>query len=189
MNVSYLPSKCGMGRWPVPAEPQQPGRELPQRPSSRRHSSSRRALCSRRHGERGNALIELCLLLPILLALFLGTWSVGYSCFLYSELEAAVVAGAKYGAKINYDATNPSSYTTAVQNVVVYGDPGGGTAPVISGLQTSNVNVSISPTTGQPASVTVSVSNFKVFGPWLNAITLSNKPWIQIPFIGNYLPS
>ena len=143
------------------------------------------------NNERGNALIELCLLLPVLVSLFLGTWSIGYSCFVYSELEAAVVSGARYGSKITYDATDPSSFKTAVQNVVVYGDPAGGTSPVVSGLQTSEVNVSLasSPASGAPASVTVSISNYSVFGPWLNKISLANKPWVQIPFMGNYLPS
>lgn len=139
--------------------------------------------------ERGTALIELSFLLPILVSLFLGTWSIGYSCFVYSELEASVLSGARYGSKITYDATNTSAFSTAVQNVVVYGDPSGGTSPVVSGLQTSEVNVSVSTTNGAPTAVTVSISNYNLFGPWMNAVALVNKPWIQIPFMGNYLPS
>jgi hypothetical protein len=75
-----------------------------------------------------------------------------------------------------------------VKNLVVYGDPAGGAQPVVAGLRTSDVNVTISAAGGAPTSVTVSISNYKLYGPWLNAFSLSNKPWVQIPFLGNYLP-
>ena len=133
-------------------------------------------------------MVELSLLLPILVSLFLGTFGIGYSCYIYSELEAAVRSGARYASTGTYDATNPSAFTIAVQNVVVYGDPAGGTQPVVAGLQTSQVNVTISPVGGAPTSITVSISNYKLYGPWLNTFSLSNKPWVQIPFLGNYLP-
>lgn len=139
--------------------------------------------------QRGNALIELSIILPLLILLFLGTWSIGYSCYVYAELEGAVRSGARYGSVSTYDAVNPAAFRDAVKNVVVYGDPAGGTQPVISGLQTSHVNVTISPSVGQPTAVTISISGYQLFGPWANRFSLANKPWVEIPFLGNYIPA
>jgi Flp pilus assembly protein TadG len=138
--------------------------------------------------QRGNALVELTVLLPILVSLFLGTWSFGYAFYVYAELESAVRAGARYASLATYDATSTSAYQTAVQNMVVYSDPGGTSQPVVSGLQTSNVNVVVGFVNGAPTSVTVGISGYKISGMNLYPATLTNKPSLQIPFLGHYLP-
>jgi Flp pilus assembly protein TadG len=138
--------------------------------------------------QRGSALIELTVVLPILVSLFLGTWSFGYAFYVYAELEAAVRAGARYASVSTYDATGTSAYTAAVQNMVVYGDPGGASQPVVSGLQTSNVNVVVGLANTTPTSVTVSISGYKLSGMNLDIATLTNKPSLQVPFLGHYLP-
>ena len=139
--------------------------------------------------ERGSALVQLTLIVPILMSLFLGTWGIGYSCYVYAKLEEGVRAAARYASVISYDASDPASYTTAVKNVVVYGDPSGSTTtPLITGLSTSNVNVVLSPATGEPTAVTVSISGYTLPTSSLLKITLSNKPWVQLPYLGNYVP-
>jgi Flp pilus assembly protein TadG len=141
-----------------------------------------------RKRERGVAVIQLTFLIPILTALFLGTWSMGYSCYIYSELEDAVRSGARYGSLISYDAANTSAFTTAVQNVVVYADPAGGTTPVISGLTTSQVNVTVLPAGAEPTSVTVSITGYKLYTMYMTTFTLTNKPWLTLPYLGHYVP-
>ena len=147
-----------------------------------------RAVDRSRKAERGVALVQFAFLTPILVMLFLGTWSIGYSCYIYSVLEEDVRAGARYASTITYDASNTSAYTTAVQNLVTYGDPGGGTQAIVPGLQTSQVNVSVSPSLGQPTSVTVSISGYQLLTPWMARFSLSNKPWVTLPYLGNYVP-
>lgn len=137
---------------------------------------------------RGSAVIELALVLPILVSLFLGTWSFGYAYYVYAELEGTVRAGARYASLATYDASSTASYQTAVQNMVVYGDPGGASQPVVPGLQTSNVNVVVGMVNSQPTSVTVSITGYRISAMYFDPITLTNKPSLQIPFLGNYVP-
>jgi Flp pilus assembly protein TadG len=130
----------------------------------------------------------MAILLPLLVSLFLGTWSFGYKYYVYAELEAAVRAGARYPSLITYDATSIDTYQAAVQNMVVYGDPSGGSQPLVSGLQTSNVNVVVGFANSVPTSATISISGYKVAGNFLYPLTLTNNASLQIPFMGYYLP-
>jgi Flp pilus assembly protein TadG len=139
--------------------------------------------------QRGSSVVELALLLPLLVFLFLGTWSFGYAYYVYAELESAVRAGARYSSLITYDASGVLAYQAAIQNMVVYGDPAGASQPVVPGLQTSNVSVVVGTSSnGVPASVTVSISGYTVPAMYFSPVTLTNKPSLQIPFLGNYVP-
>ena len=142
-----------------------------------------------RKSERGIAVVQFAFLTPILIMLFLGTWSLGYSGYVYAELEDAVRAGARYASLITYDGANTASYATAVKNVVVYGDPAGGSTAIVPGLSTSQVNVVISPATGEPTSVTVSITGYSLRTMFMTNFTLTNKPWLTIPFLGHYVPA
>lgn len=141
-----------------------------------------------RSRERGNAIVELTLLLPVLVALFLGTWSLGYSSYLYSELEQAVRSGTRYASHGVYVTSNPTAYSNAVKNATVYGDPAGGTTPVVPNLTPAMVRVTLLPSSGTPVAVAVSISGFKVWGPFGTAIFLGGKPRVELPFMGYYVP-
>jgi Flp pilus assembly protein TadG len=141
-----------------------------------------------RNRQRGNALVEMALLLPVLIALFLGTWSFGYAYYVYAELEGAVRAGGRYASLTTYDASSTSSYQAAVQNMVVYGDPAGATQPLVPGLQTSNVNVVVGVANGEPMSVTVSITGYRIPGMFAYSASLTDKPSLQFPYLGNYVP-
>jgi hypothetical protein len=102
----------------------------------------------RARGERdGSVLIEFTLLTPLLVALFLGTWQFGYAYFLYDKAEQAVRAGARYASERTYDSdtsTPSAAFVQGVRNVVLYGDPAGGTTPVVPDLAAANVKVEVS---------------------------------------------
>lgn len=138
--------------------------------------------------QRGSAIVEMAFLLPLLVSLFLGTWSFGYAYYIYAELEGAVRSGARYASLAAYDASSVTTYQTAVQNMVVYGDPAGTTQPLVPGLQTSNVSVVVGTSNGEPTSVTVSITGYQMPAMYGYPTTLINKPALQIPFLGNYVP-
>jgi len=142
-----------------------------------------------RRKQRGNAVIEFAMLIPVLVAMFVGTWSYGSAYYIYAKLESAVRAGTRYGSLTTYDAASTVAYQTAVQNMVVYSDPGGGSVPVVLGLQTSNVNVSVQFMGSIPMSVSVSISGYRTPGMFTSPATLVDKPALQSPFMGYYLAS
>jgi len=144
----------------------------------------------RRRG--GSVLVELTLSLTFLCALFLGTWQYGYTFYIYGELEQAVRAGARYASLLTYNSgtsTPTASFTTSVQNVVVYGDPApaNGAAPVVAGLTTANVSVTPVWTSGTPTAMTVSITGFTIPTYFGNA-TLNGKPTTTFPFVGIFGP-
>jgi Flp pilus assembly protein TadG len=142
------------------------------------------ASVSRARRRWGSAALELSLFIPILVSLFVGTWTFGYSFFLYSKLVAGVRAGARYASVTVYDAANTAAYKSAVRNVVVYGSPAAGAKSVVPNLTTAHVTVAMTPAVGAPAAVTVAISGYKLAIP----VTLNGKPSLRMPFLGNYVP-
>lgn len=128
--------------------------------------------------ERGSAIVEFSLAIPLMVSLFLGTFQFGYAYYVYNELEQAVRAGARYASLRSYDA----NYDTAVKNVVVYGDPApsGSPTPVVKGLGLGNVEVTRDTTAG---TVRVNIKNFSVGTFW--GLTLPDKPSTQFPLVGS----
>ncbi len=141
---------------------------------------------------RGNALVELTLLMPLLVSLFLGVWQFGYTYHIYNELEQAVRAGARYASLRTYDsfdATPSAGFLGAVRKVVVYGDPNpaAGSQPVVPGLTTDNVSLTVTMAGGAPAFMTVAIANYQVPGAF-SRVTLNGHPSCQFPFLGIFGP-
>jgi len=141
---------------------------------------------------RGSVLVELTLSLTFLCALFLGTWQYGYTFFIYGELESAVRAGARYASMQTYNSANSTptaAFETAVQNVVVYGDPApaNGATPVAPGLTTANVAVTPNFNNSAPVSITVSITGYTV-PTYFGNTTLTGKPTTTFPFVGIFGP-
>jgi Flp pilus assembly protein TadG len=88
-------------------------------------AAPRRAPASR---ERGQAFIEMALILPVLLVLTIGVIEIGRLAYDEIEVTDAARAGAQYGAQILGDAPNNAGITLAAQN----------DAPDISGGLTVN---------------------------------------------------
>src|SRR5260370_29648794 len=96
-----------------------------------------------RRGRAGNVMLEFALGSGILVAAFGGTFVFGYTFYQYNSLANAVNDGARYASLIPYTsatATPKPDLLQAVQNMVVYGDPAGGTLPVAPGLTTHKVH-------------------------------------------------
>ena len=147
----------------------------------------------RNRSQRGSVMVEFTLSLLVLAPLFLGAFAFGYTFFQYSQLENAVRAGARYASSLNYDSadTTPTgSFLTAVQKMTVYGDPAADTAsatPVVSGLTTGNVNLTVTFTHGAPSGVQVNITGFRVRS-YIGQITLNGKPYVWFPYVGYWSP-
>ena len=124
----------------------------------------------------------------MLFAIFTGAFEFGYVFYAYNTLENAVREGARYASMKPYDSassTPATDFNTAVQNIVVYGDPSpaNGTTPILNGLSTSNVSLTVLANGGAPQQVTVSISNFSinaVFG----TVVLNGNPSVSFPYLG-----
>jgi Flp pilus assembly protein TadG len=151
----------------------------------------------RRKQERGSAILEFAIAASVFVALFTGTFQYGYSFYVYNNLETAIRAGARYGALRSYPVAgetvnnSPSSaFVTDIQNVVVWGNPGGqisGTSRVVRDIDVSNVRVDVTFQNNQPNTVTVAIQNYtinSVFGTW----TLNRKPSATFTFMSIYQP-
>ena len=141
----------------------------------------------------GSVLVEFTLSAAFLIALFLGVWQFGYGFFIYNELEEAVRAGARYASLATYNSANSTptaAFQTAVQNVVVYGNPVGGTTPLAPGLTTANVSVTVTfsnTVPGVPTEMTVSITGYQL-PTYFGSQTLNGKPTTAFPFVGVFGP-
>jgi len=137
-----------------------------------------------RKRERGNALVEFAIGWSVLWLLFAGIWEFGYSFYVYNALLTAVSGAAELGAKMDYDTGNPTAFTTALQNMVVYGDETAGNTPIVPGLSTSNVNVSVTlDAQSIPRDVTVNIQNYTI-NSIFQSFTPANKPRATTKFYG-----
>lgn len=91
-----------------------------------------------RKQQRGSTLVEFAIGATIFLTLMFGVVEFGRCLWTHNALSDAARRGARYA--INH----PSTDASAVKNVAVYGDPAGGTKPLVDNLTTANVNVQYS---------------------------------------------
>jgi Flp pilus assembly protein TadG len=139
---------------------------------------------------RGNAIIEFALSVAILLPALVGTMQFGFSFLVYGKLEAAMREGARYAALRTYDsstATPSTAFTTAVQNMVVYSNPNGGTTPLVRGLTTDQIIVTTTMYNGVPDMITVKLTSFQVDAA-VAKVNISGKPWATYRYQGRFAP-
>jgi Flp pilus assembly protein TadG len=140
-------------------------------------------ITANKKSERGNALLEFALGFTVLWLLFAGLYQFGYSFYVYNAVMTSVENAAQLGAKMTYDTGNPSQFTNAVTNMVVYGNTTAGTKPVVPGLSSSNVSLNLNLQNAIPTDVTVSISNFKV-DSLFTTFTFNGKPRATAVFMG-----
>lgn len=133
--------------------------------------------------ERGNALLEFALGFSLLWALFAGIYQFGYSFYVYNSVMTSVANAAQLGSKMTYDTANTSQFTTALQNMVVYGNTTAGTAPIVPGLSTSNVNVNVNPQGAIPTDITITINNFTIDAVFTQ-FTFNGKPRATTVYMG-----
>ncbi len=108
--------------------------------------------------------------------------------YVYNALVTSVTNAAQYGATATFNNDASASFTAAIQNMAVYGNPAGGATPLVYGLSTSNISVDTNPMNGYPTRVTVSVSGFSV-----NAVfgtqSFNGKPRVTMDYVGLACPT
>jgi len=138
--------------------------------------------------ERGNALLEFALGFSVLWALFAGIYQFGYSFYIYNTMLTSVGNAAELGSKMTYDTASPSTYTSALKNMVVYGNTTAGTTPIVPGLATSNVTVTVNPAGGIPTDLTITINNFTIDAVFTR-FTFNGKPRGTAVYMGNIICS
>ncbi|HEX8845479.1 MAG TPA: TadE/TadG family type IV pilus assembly protein [Pyrinomonadaceae bacterium] len=108
-----------------------------------------------RRDERGATLLEFAIGATVFLTATFAVIEFGRALWTHNALADAARRGARYA--VNHSAADAA----AVQNVVVYGDPAGGSKPVVSNLTTANVQVQYSNYGLGTGTVSVSITNYQ----------------------------
>ena len=148
-----------------------------------------------RRDERGIALTEVAIVIPIMLLLFAATAEFGRYFYEYTTLAKAARLGSRYLITSQIDPLNPGVFVDEAQakNLVVYGNVAGTGTPILTGLDPSHVIVTMSggiPTV--PKTVTVEIVGYKhqpIFdlGKMLNSTTLSMNVDVKPSVTMHYL--
>lgn len=133
--------------------------------------------------ERGNALLEFALGWSILWALFAGIYQFGYSFYVYNTVLTSVANAAELGSKMTYDTASPTTYSDALKNMVVYGSTTAGATPIVRGLATSNVTVTVNLAGTIPSDVTITINNYTIDAVF-TTFTFNGKPRATTVFMG-----
>ncbi len=105
--------------------------------------------------QRGATLVEFAIAATVFLSVLFSVLEFGRALWAHNALADAARRGARYAV------LHPASDTDSVKNVVVYGDPVGGTNPVVNNLTTDNVTVSFSNFGLETGTVSVSITNYQ----------------------------
>jgi Flp pilus assembly protein TadG len=105
--------------------------------------------------ERGATLLEFAIALTVFLTAMFAVIEFGRALWVHNALADAARRGARYGV------LNSVGQEDAIKNVVVYGDPAGGTQPVVPNLTTANVTVTYSDFALNKGSVTVAITGYQ----------------------------
>ena len=105
--------------------------------------------------ERGATLVEFAIALTVFLTAMFAVMEFGRALWVHNALTDAARRGARYAA------LHSSADTDAVKNVVVYGDPAGGSQPVVPNLTPAQVTVTYTDFALNKGTATVSVTGYQ----------------------------
>ena len=108
-----------------------------------------------RNDKRGSTLLEFAIGATVFLTVMFAVLEFGRALWVHNALADAARRGARYAVIHN------SADAASVKNVVVYGDPAGGSQPLVNNLTTSNVTVTYSNFGLETGTVSVSVTNYQ----------------------------
>jgi Flp pilus assembly protein TadG len=106
-------------------------------------------------GERGTTLVEFAIALTVFLTAMFAVIEFGRAIWVHNALTDAARRGARYAV------LHSPGNSDEVKNVVVYGDPAGGTQPAVPNLGTGNVTVTYSDFALNKGTATVSITNYQ----------------------------
>jgi Flp pilus assembly protein TadG len=130
------------------------------------------------------AAVELALGWSVLFLLFSGVYQFGYAFYTYNALVSSVANAAELGSKMDYDTANPSTFTTNLQNMVVYGDETAGVKPIVPGLKANNVNVTVTFSNAIPIDITIAITGYQVSAIF-NTFSFNGKPRATTAYLGH----
>ena len=108
-----------------------------------------------RKEERGATLVEFAIGATVFLIAMFAVVEFGRALWTHNALSDAARRGARYAVN------HPASDLSSVQNVVVYGDPAGGSKALVDNLTTGNVQVQYSSFGLGAGTVSVSITNYQ----------------------------
>ena len=108
----------------------------------------------RKNTERGSTLVEFSIAATVFLTVMFGVIEFGRALWTHNALTDAARRGARYAV------VHKQIDIADVKNVVVYGDPAGGTKPVVENLTTDNVIVNYSGFTLDGGTVQVTITGY-----------------------------
>lgn len=125
----------------------------------------KRAFGNLQRRDTGSAIIELAIVFPILLLLFVGTAEVGRLFYTYTTLAKATKLGARYlsyQVSITKGSTDErNAAVTKAQNLVVCGyEDCTGKSKIVPGLDPAKVNVTLPDNTAVIKYVRVEIQNY-----------------------------
>ena len=116
--------------------------------------------------DSGGAIVEMAIIFPILLLLFVGTAEVGRLFYTYTTLAKATKLGARFLSNKKELTTGTQTERDALvlkaQNFVVCGyEDCDGRTPIVPGLTSANINVTLPDTTQVITSVRVEITGYQ----------------------------
>jgi Flp pilus assembly protein TadG len=108
-----------------------------------------------RSDERGSTLVEFSLAITVFLVGMFAVIEFGRALWVHNALSDAARRGARYAV------LHSESDIDKVKNVVVYGDPAGGTNPVVNNLTKGNVTVNYSQFSLGKGTASVTITNYQ----------------------------
>ena len=124
-------------------------------------------------GQRGATLVEFAIGATVFITAMFAVIEFGRALWTHNALADAARRAARYA--VNQPASTPAGdpttayYTgtsvpatvTAIRNVAVYGDPAGGSQPMVNGLTPNNINVQYTNFGVGQGTVAVTVTNYQ----------------------------
>ncbi len=112
-------------------------------------------ITKRTNSERGNTLVEFSIAATVFLMSLFAVLEFGRALWTHNALSDAARRGARYAVLHSQGAKED------VKNVVVYGNPVGGTTPVVENLTTTNVEVDYDNFALGKGTVQVTIENYQ----------------------------
>ena len=135
---------------------------------------------------RGTALAEAAIVLPVLVLMLGAAAEFGRFMYYYNTLDKATLVSARYISTRALAASN----LTDTQNMGVYGNTAGTGNKVLNDSNFTTANITISPTSGTPQTVTVSIGGYTytpifAIGPMANLVGIQIRPSTTMRYLIN----